>query len=406
MIDQPQGRKLNVLFLHPNFPAQFKHISKDIAQQGHRVKFLCQTHFGRTVDGVEKIVLKNSAGKEVLDKGNFTIFERSQKLADQYRMVFEGLKKEGYSPNVVICHSGWGCGLYIKEVWPETKHISYSEWWFDPQSDFFHYDPENLELNINSNTIKKSWTRNQSWALEHSNSDYIVTPTNWQKEQLPKLFRNQCQTIFDGIDVDTFNPLKRNQHTKIKKVTYGTRGMDPMRCFPQFIMELPNMFSRFPEVVVEIAGNDEAAYGSGKPKNGQYKSWGTWAKQYLKAKNVSERVKWVGYLNGEKYTQWLHTSDCHIYLTHPFVASWSLVEAFCCGLPVITSDIKATHEICREDPLTVYTDHRERGFLTKALISMANRIPHNLEAGKMRSRAAFRFSREFSLEQWERLWLV
>ena len=64
MIDQPQGRKLNVLFLHPNFPAQFKHISKDIAQQGHRVKFLCQTHFGRTVDGVEKIVLKNSAEKK------------------------------------------------------------------------------------------------------------------------------------------------------------------------------------------------------------------------------------------------------------------------------------------------------------------------------------------------------
>ena len=171
-------------------------------------------------------------------------------------------------------------------------------------------------------------------------------------------------------------------------------------------MELPNMFSHFPEVVVEIAGNDEAAYGNVKPNNGKYKSWGTWAKQYLKAKNINERVKWVGYLNGEKYTQWLHKSDCHIYLTHPFVASWSLVEAFCCGLPIITSDIKATHEICREDPLTVYTDHRERGFLTKALISMANRLPQNLEAGKMRSRAAFRFSREFSREQWERLWLV
>ena len=290
MIDHSEARKLNILFLHPNFPAQFKHIARDIARQGHQVKFLCQTHFGRTVDGVEKLVLKNAAGKEILDKSQLTIFERSQKLANQYRMIFARLKHGGYKPDVVICHSGWGCGLYIKEIWPETRHISYSEWWFDPQSDFFHYDTENLELNINSNATQKSWTRNQSWALEHSTADYIVTPTNWQKEQLPRIFRNQCQTIFDGIDTEIFNPTKRYQSHKIKKITYGTRGMDPMRCFPQFIMELPDVLSCFPEIVVEIAGNDEAAYGSKKPSNGKYASWGSWAKQYLKTKQISDRV--------------------------------------------------------------------------------------------------------------------
>jgi glycosyltransferase involved in cell wall biosynthesis len=406
MIDHPVGRKLNVLFLHPNFPAQFKHLSKDIAQQGHQVKFLCQTHFGRTVDGVEKLILKNAAGKEALDKSNLTIFERSQKLAEQYRMIFKGLKKEGYRPDVVICHSGWGCGLHVKEVWPETRHISYSEWWFDPTSEFFTYDTDNLELNINGEATKKCWTRNQSWALEHANADFIVTPTDWQKDQLPKLFRDNCQTIFDGIDTNIFNPSKRVQSSELKKITYGTRGMDPMRCFPQFILELPEVLEHYPEIVIEIAGKDEASYGSGKPKNGKYKSWGSWAKRYLKTKNIYDRVRWVGYLNPDAYINWLRSSDCHIYLTHPFVASWSLVEAFCCGLPIITSDIKATHEICRDDPLTVYADHRERGFLKNALISLANHLPSNLEAEKMRSRAVFRFSRDFSLEQWERLWLV
>ena len=109
MIDHLKGRKLNVLFLHPNFPAQFKHIAKYIAQQGHQVKFLCQTHFGRTVDGVEKLVLKNSAGKEALDKGNFTIFERSQKLAHQYCMVFEGLKRRVQSG---YCNLPFWLGLW------------------------------------------------------------------------------------------------------------------------------------------------------------------------------------------------------------------------------------------------------------------------------------------------------
>ena len=406
MIGDVEQRVNKILFLHPNFPAQFKHLSRDIANQGHQVKFLCQTHFGRTVEGVEKIVLKQAAGKEALDKCNLTIFERSQKLAEQYRMIFKALKNDGYTPDVVICHSGWGCGLFVKEVWPESKHISYSEWWFSPQSDFFNYDPENLELNINSNAIKKSWIRNQSWALEHANADYIVTPTDWQKEQLPKLYRDNCQTIFDGIDTKVFNCSKKQEKSKITKLTYGTRGMDPMRCFPQLIKELPELFSHFPDIVIEIAGNDEAAYGSGKPSNGEYASWGSWARQYLAAKKINNRVKWVGYLKPNSYIQWLQSSDCHIYLTHPFVASWSLVEAFCCGLPIITSDIKATREICRDDPLTVYADHREKGFLTRALISMANNNLTDPKAKEMRSRAAFRFSRDLALQQWERLWLV
>ena len=291
-------------------------------------------------------------------------------------------------------------------MWPKTRHISYSEWWFDPQSDFFNYDIENLELNINGDATKKSWTRNQSWALEHANADYIVTPTEWQKEQLPKLFRDNCHTIFDGIDTNIFKYANRRRESKIRKLTYGTRGMDPMRCFPQFIKELPDLLTHFPDIVVEIAGNDEASYGSGKPKNGKFKSWGSWAKKYLEAKNVSERVKWLGYLEPKMYINWLQSSDCHVYLTHPFVASWSLVEAFCCGLPIITSDIRATREICRYDPLTIYTDHREKGFLKRAFISMADRIKANGEARAMRSRASYRFSRDSALEKWERLWLV
>ena len=182
--------------------------------------------------------------------------------------------------------------------------------------------------------------------------------------------------------------------------------MDPMRCFPQFIEELPDLLTQFPDIIVEIAGNDEASYGSGKPKNGKFQSWGSWAKKYLEAKNVSERVKWLGYLEPKMYINWLQSSDCHVYLTHPFVASWSLVEAFCCGLPIITSDIRATREICRYDPLTIYTDHRERGFLKRAFISMADRIKANGEARAMRSRASYRFSRDSALEKWERLWLV
>ena len=131
---------MNILFLHPNFPAQFKHVAGFAAKAGHEVKFLCQTHYGRTIKGVERITLKKSAGKDELDKQNLPVFERAQHLALQYRGAMENVKSNGWIPDIVISHSAWGCGLYAKEVFKKTKFISYSEWWFDPNSLFFHYD--------------------------------------------------------------------------------------------------------------------------------------------------------------------------------------------------------------------------------------------------------------------------
>ena len=154
--------------------------------------------------------------------------------------------------------------------------------------------------------------------------------------------------------IPTFLIRQKSSIRGIKKNNLWNTWYGSDEIFPQFIMELPEVLENYPEIVVEIAGNDEAAYGRDKPKNGKYRSWGSWAKRYLKTKKIDDRVKWIGYLNQDAYIDWLQSSDCHIYLTHPFVASWSLVEAFCCGLPIITSDIQATHEICRDDPLTVY----------------------------------------------------
>ena len=200
---------MNILFLHPNFPGQFKHLAKHLAQEGHYVRFLCQTHYNRTLEGVERITLKNKCSHEYLELLNPPISERSQILGDQYRQGFETLKQKGWNPNIIFSHSGWGCGLHAKEIWPKAKLISYLEWWFDPNSSFFSYDANNAELGITPNDIQKNWRRNQQIALELSVSSKIITPTNWQKSQLPKIFQGPCEVIFDGVNTDIFSPSKR-----------------------------------------------------------------------------------------------------------------------------------------------------------------------------------------------------
>ena len=112
---------MDILFLHPNFPAQFKNLCSAFAEAGHRTRFLCQTHYGRSIKGVERIKLENSAGHEELEKSKLSLFDKTQKLAKQYRQGLTALRAQGLKPDIVISHSGFGCGLYAKEVWPKTK---------------------------------------------------------------------------------------------------------------------------------------------------------------------------------------------------------------------------------------------------------------------------------------------
>lgn len=356
---------MKVLFLHPNFPGQFKYLAKIVADAGHETKFLCQTHYDRKINGVNRITLKNKSGHEYLEKNSKSINDRAQILGLQYRSAFNELKKAFWSPDLVISHSGWGCGLYVKEIWPNSRLISYLEWWFNPTSEFFSFDESNKNLNIHKGSIAKSWQRNQQISLELSVSDKIVSPTNWQKNQLPQIFRNKCEVVFDGIELNKFNPSLRKPDKSNFTITYGTRGMDPMRCFPQLIEEIPELLNQHPYVNVEIAGEDAVYYG--KPPEKPYKSWGGWANELLRKKKVDSRVRFVGKMPPKKYQSWLLKSRCHIYLTHPFVVSWSLVEAYCSGIPLIVSDNQATRDICESNVGVTFTDHRNKGCLSQAL---------------------------------------
>ncbi|AII46649.1 hypothetical protein KR49_09365 [Synechococcus sp. KORDI-49] len=364
---------MRFLFLHPNFPGQFKYLAAAFAESGHEVRFLCQTHYGRSLPGVERLCLKGGGGHEALEQLQLDQHQRSQKVAEQYRGGLEQLKAAGWIPDVVISHSGWGCGLTVKTIWPDCRHIAYLEWWFDPGSALLHHDASNQELGLTPASGSNLWLRNQALALELVAADHIVSPTPWQRAQLPPSLQHRCQVIFDGVDLSVFQPEPAHR-SPTPLLTYGTRGMEPMRCFPQFIRELPGLLADQPQWRIEIAGTDEMNYGGAKPPEG---SWGNWARAFLERQGVSGSVSWLGYLPLERYVRWLQSSWCHVYLTQPFVVSWSLMEALACGCPLLASDVAPVRDFCGEGSAEL-VDHRRPGFLRTSaarLLSPINRTP-------------------------------
>ena len=327
-----------------------------------------------------------------------SLFDKIQKLSKQYRQGLVSMKKSGYSPDIVISHSGFGCGLYVKELWPNVQLISYMEWWFNPESPFFSYDPNNKSLAVSQSSIRKSWKRNQSLALELSVSNAIVSPTQWQRPQLPKLLKDACEVIFDGIDLNIYK-FDDSVGVRENVITYGTRGMDPMRAFPQFISSLPEILNRNKEIKVEIAGIDEANYGSEYKKS----SWKQWAIELLSSHQLDSRVNWVGRLGPGRYEKWLQSSSTHVYLSHPFVTSWSLVEAYCCFTPLVVSDIELTKEICSDCEAVTFADHRKTHEVSQKVINHLERISNSSKSRPLMSRDVDRFGVSRSLQEWGRV---
>lgn len=347
-----------ILFLHPNYPGQFKTLAVAIGALGNiDAKFLCMTNYGTRIKGIKDLIIKGNRGQTAMDHLKLGEIDKMQFRADSYRLAFASLRDNGWSPDIVIGHTGWGCGIHVKDIWSNCLFIGYSEWWFNLNSTFTDSALQDPHMGIQEKLQIKSLKRNQFMALELCTADEIISPSAYQRSQLPKTLQNKCRIICDGIDVQFFSK-KIVQPSKEPLITYGTRGMEPMRCFRQFIKSIPHIIRAVPSARIEIAGEDEICYGGLPPNNKQ--TWGEWAKQYLQDANVEKQVVWTGRMNIGTYREWLQRSWCHVYLSQPFVVSWSLLESLVTGIPIVAnktlpiqefaSNVEGVHTISSLNP--------------------------------------------------------
>ena len=345
---------MRVLFIHQNFPGQFKHIAQHLANQPGVEVLAIGRDTAPGLPGVRLLRYKPHRSANAGTHPYVRSFEDAVLHGQEVLRLLLDLKRKGYRPDVIVAHPGWGETLYVKEAFPETRLIHFCEFYYHSHGADANFDPE-FPLGIDGAARIRS--RNALHLLNLENCDQAITPTQWQHSLHPAAYRDKIRVIHEGIDTAALQPdpeatLQLPNGGVLRAgmpiVTYVARNLEPYRGFHSFMRALPQLLKQHPSCQVVIVGGDGVSYGS-QPKDAP-----NWRSKLLAELFPVEqpldlnRVHFLGKVPYETYKQVLQVSAAHIYLTYPFVLSWSLLEAMASGCLIIGSDTAPVREVIRD----------------------------------------------------------
>lgn len=336
-------RRLKILVLHNNFPAQFKFLLPDLVKKNHEVVFLSVESHGNKIAGVKHFKISTKEQLSLEWKSPYKGLEKKISVSELFRAAFDSLKQDGFYPEITIFHSGWGIGLYLKSIFPLTRSVAYAEWWFQWQSVEASFDPSSPFSP--SSSLKERVSQqliNTLQATEISEADLVWTPTEWQKSQFPLPLQSRMSVIHEGVDTKLFAPKKqRSFKSTTYHITYSSRALEAMRCFDHFSKIIALVLKSDSRLKLTIVGKEKAVYRP-LPKNKN--SLLTDALERFTTMGVADRVNHYPRLNFDDYRRFMISSDLHFYFSRPFVASWSLLEAMSAGAALISNPTPMTNE--------------------------------------------------------------
>ncbi|MBD1913208.1 MULTISPECIES: glycosyltransferase family 4 protein [unclassified Leptolyngbya] len=338
---------MRILFLHSNFPAQFRHLATVLGKDPrNQVVFATSRHEGR-IPGVHKVIYQESRPVHPQTHHYVRSLESAVLQGQAAYRSLQQLKAAGFIPDVVYAHSGWGPGLFIKDLFPQSKLCCYFEWFYHAHGSDADFDPADP---LDADAEARIRMKNAPILMDLYSCDYGLSPTSWQRQQFPTEFHSKITVRHDGVDTAFFRPkagaklrlptIGLDLSTVDEVVTYSTRGMEPYRGFPQFMEAVALIQARRPNCHVVVVGDDRVVYGKALPDGKTYK-------QLMLDSLVldRDRLHFTGSLPYNQYLQVLQASSAHIYLTRPFVLSWSMLEAMATGCLVIGSNTEPVREV-------------------------------------------------------------
>jgi glycosyltransferase involved in cell wall biosynthesis len=350
---------VHILFLHQNFPAQFKFLAPALVRSGHKVRALVQKHHpAAALQGIEEIFYTLQRGSTPKVHPWLVNFESQTIRAEAVFRASLKMKDEGYRPDLIIAHAGWGESLFIKEVWPEAKLGIYCEYYYRLHGTDIGFDPE--FSTTDAAEVCRVKLKNLNNILHFSIADVAISPTNWQASTFPEEFRRKITVAHEGIDSRKVAPnqavtlnLKTQQGTIVlsrsdEVITFVNRNLEPYRGFHVFMRSLPEILRRRPRARVLIVGGNGVGYGGAPPKAGE-----NWKEIFVREVRPQitdsdwARVHFLGNLPYMYFIPLLQVSTVHVYLTYPFVLSWSLIEAMSAGCAIVASNTGPLHEAIR-----------------------------------------------------------
>lgn len=341
---------MRLLFFHQNFPGQFRHLLRHYVEAGgHEIVFV--THKNKpSLRGVRKIEYEPHREPSKNIHPYLHQFEKGLIYAQGVTRALLQLRESGFRPDVMIGNPGWGETLFVKDVFPESPLISYCEFYYRGRGSDVGFDPE---FSTGFDAVVRARARAGMHLLAIEAADYAYSPTQWQKSQFPTAYQDKIEVIHDGIDTDLIKPnpnarFELSDGTIItpedEVVTYVARNLEPYRGFHSFMRAVPALLEARPKARIVIVGADGVSYGA-RPKEG-----GTWRDVMLKEVGPfpENRVIFTGRVPYNDYLSLLQVSSAHIYLTYPFVLSWSVLEAMAAGCVVIGSKTPPVREVIQD----------------------------------------------------------
>lgn len=338
---------MKILFLHRDFPGQFKYMAQVLAMDPMNLVMFITSDDSISVEGINKLVYKRP---EVSENSNPYLkdCEESVLHAQAAAALAGALKSRGIIPDIIYGHS-WGSAMFMKDIFPDVPLISYFEWYDNSDGAAIGFDGNTPTLEYR----EKIRCTNAPKLIDLYSCDGGVSPTQWQKDQFPKEFHHKIKVIHDGVNTDVCKPDPDAKFVITDKnleltaadevITYATRGMEPMRGFVQFMEAAEKILKNRPNAHIVVGGNDKVCYG--EPLKGD-----TYKKLMLrKLKLDMKRIHFVGGLDFDEYLKLLQISSAHIYSTMPFILSWSLIEAMSVGCCIVASDTAPVQEVIQDN---------------------------------------------------------
>lgn len=363
------GKAMHVLFVHPNFPAQFGHVACFLAREkGFQCTFISEKLPG-FADGVNRIQYRVRG--LATEKTHY--FSRTFENAMWHsHAVYDTLRaRPEIRPDLIVAHSGFLSSVFLRELY-DCPIVNYFEYFYHTRGGDMDFRPD---FPSNEMNCLRARARNATLLLDLDSCNLGYSPTAWQRERLPKQYLPKLRVIFDGIDTNLWKPLPnpgrvvagRTIPENMRIVTYVSRGMESMRGFDIFMKAARLLSQRRKDVVFIVAGEDRVCYGGDQAVTGN-KSFKDWV--LSQANYDLSRFIFTGLVPIPVLSQIFSLSDLHIYLTVPFVLSWSLMNAFACGATVLASDTAPVREMIRQGENGLLTDF----FDSEALAEKANQV--------------------------------
>ena len=340
---------MNILFIHQNFPGQFKHLAPALTTQGHTVLGMTMQQVrGGMWRGVQVVPYTASRSSTEGIHPWVSDFESKVIRAEACFNAASRLRDEGFIPDIVVAHPGWGESLFIKEVWPSTLLGIYCEFFYPTVGADVGFDKE-FDSRYSRVTCKLH-VKNAHNLMQFTVADKGISPTEWQASTFPEPFRKKISVIHDGIDTSIVKPdpdvtltvsgsLRLTRDDEV--VTFVNRNLEPYRGYHIYMRALPDLMRRRPKAHFIVVGGGGVSYGA-KPPEGK-----TWKEIFLSEVKDDldlSRLHFVGRVPYREFLALLRLSTVHVYLTYPFVLSWSLLEAMSCGCAIVASGTEPLRE--------------------------------------------------------------